>query len=89
MCLVIVTGLSEFASSPLQAQCARENTADSSEDILNKQHCVMQSETSVHTETYIMLPVPFLSLYLYAGFGRPLDAYQDRIMAITEGTGNI
>jgi hypothetical protein len=31
---------------------------------------------------------PSLSLYSCAGFGRPLDSYQDRVTAITEATGN-
>jgi hypothetical protein len=35
-----------------------------------------------------LLPYTFLSLYLCAGFGRPLDSYQDRVTAITEATGN-
>jgi hypothetical protein len=37
---------------------------------------------------WMLLPSPFLSLYLCAGFGRPLNSYQGRVTAVTEATGN-
>jgi hypothetical protein len=49
---------------------------------------IINSAVSTTDTMQNAFPSLFLSLYLCAGFDRPLNAYKNRVTAITEATGN-